>query len=722
MSSRHGVASGGPIRQPGPRRGAESSARHRWIAWLGALTLVWSGLLAGLPAQLSPLREPQTAGPPELQLLVVPLTGVLGTQEIALCHRALREAAARHLGVVFRLDDAGGDAESAADVQGLLDHLEQVRATVATTAVVHGHVRGGAAYLALLCDQLYFLRDGDIGSITPMPTFFDQLEELSDESAERKRLRAYADELRQRLERRRTPPSSDALRLCEGMADPAMQLVRVRLRERGMETSRIVEASELTGLQAAGATILEQTKVTQPVVLTAAEADEVRLSQGVVQTMEQLCTDVLRVDPSTVGELEFAWSERMVGWLEWFQPALLVLGLVLLILEVKTPGVGLPGLLGTAFLALALFYNYLVGLAELTEILLFFLGIAALAVEIFLLPGLIVFGAVGFLSLVFSLILSRQTFVLPSTVSQHDILFHNLVHLTVLFVAVLVFASLLWRVLPKVPLLNRLYLPAPSPTFGGTAVAPSSAPERFAALVGAVGRASTVLRPAGVMVASGERYDVVTNGEFIDSGALVRVLEVRGNRILVERADAGGAGGAEGGSVGLVLLLALVGLLLLVGEVFFVSFGVLTLLSGAALFGSVFLAFQDGNGFGMTMLVAEAVLAPLVLWGAFRILPRTPFGRALMLEGPRHEEVAGGAMDPALRDLPGKHGVTVSRLRPAGFARIDGRKVDVVTRGELLEQGSPIRVIEVVGNRVVVKLDEQPGAAAASNESQGVME
>jgi membrane-bound serine protease (ClpP class) len=50
--------------------------------------------------------------------------------------------------------------------------------------------------------------------------------------------------------------------------------------------------------------------------------------------------------------------------------------------------------------------------------------------------------------------------------------------------------------------------------------------------------------------------------------------------------------------------------------------------------------------------------------------------------------------------------MVVATLRPAGIARIDGRRVDVVSRGEMIESGSPVRVLSVEGNRVVVVRDE----------------
>ncbi len=666
------------------------------LSCLLALLLVF----AACGGNLRPLQDSAPEQAPRVQLLVVPVSGVLGTQELALCLRALRQAEQQGCNVAFRFEDAGGDNEEHADVQALLDQIGRVRGKVGTTAILRGRVRGGAAYAALLCDQLWFLRSGDIGSIAPMPTFSEQLAQWTDESAEAQRFRAFGEEMGKRLAQRSTKLPADAARLCVGMIDPTLALVRVRLRERGLEASRIVDQRELTGLQAAGATILEQTEVTRPVVLTDKEAEEARIAAGVVQSMEQLCADVLGLDPKDCYELEYAWIERMVSWLELFQPAFLVLGLVLLVLELKTPGVGLPGLFGSAFLVLALFYNYLVGLAEIPEIALFFLGIAALAVEIFLLPGVVVFGAVGFVCLVASLVLSRQTFVLPSSVPEQEILFHNLLQLTFLFVVVIVFASVMWRVLPRIPVLNRLCLPPPPPP-GPAAVRPSDpgAAQKLAALAGKTARAATVLRPSGAVELDGDRYDVVTEGEFVEAGALVRIVAVHGNRIVVERLQ----DDSQRGSTGVLLLIAVLGIVLLVAEVFFVSFGVLTLLSGGALVTAVFLAFQESQALGVSFLVGEAIVAPLALWQAFRLMPRTRIGRALMLEGPKHEEVHGAATDSELAGLVQKRGVTLSPLRPAGFARIEGRKVDVQTRGEMLDQGVEVEVVEAQANRVVVR-------------------
>ena len=53
--------------------------------------------------------------------------------------------------------------------------------------------------------------------------------------------------------------------------------------------------------------------------------------------------------------------------------------------------------------------------------------------------------------------------------------------------------------------------------------------------------------------------------------------------------------------------------------------------------------------------------------------------------------------------LVGLEGVTATMLRPGGFATIGGRRIDVVTAGEMIEVGVPVEVIEVEGYRVQVR-------------------
>ena len=655
------------------------------------------------------------------QVLVVSLTGKLGTTELARCHRALRVAEERGCSyVVLRLSDAGSLGEDPGDLQSLFDHVES--SEVATVAVLRGRVVQGAAALALVCDQAYCMKGVQWGEVE------DQGKELEDyltedpDSALNQRLDALRAMMTGRLDARRNALGEDGRKLALAMVDPRLQLISATVREGGLERQRILDQAEFTALQQraqepGGPEVFGDARLTRPLSVDAMTAADFGLSSGTLQGYDQLA-EVLAIDRERMGELAVNWAEKMVEWLELLQPFLLAAGFLLLLIEVKTPGTGLPGLLGCVFLGFALFYSYLVGLAEVTEILVFFLGIAAIAVELFLLPGTVIFGVVGFLCLMLALVLSQQSFVLPSNAVEEDVLLWNLANLVLLFLVVGAGAFVAWRLLPYVPVLNKMMLAGPG---ARAEPASNSAPselgltyDRLAELVGRVGTAATVLRPTGLMELDGDRINVVTEGEFLEAGQAVRVLFVRGNRVVVgaddapapESCGASGDRSGEDGSVGLVFLLVVVGLLLIFLEVLFVSMGALGIGAAGCLLGSIFLAFQVSLPFGIGVTVFEALAAPAVLFLSFKVLPKTPFGKRLILSGPPTDG-AGGAADDSLASLAGKRGVTVSPLRPAGFARIDGRKVDVVTRGEMIADGVDIVVLDARANRVVVAAAER---------------
>ncbi len=150
-----------------------------------------------------------------------------------------------------------------------------------------------------------------------------------------------------------------------------------------------------------------------------------------------------------------------------------------------------------------------------------------------------------------------------------------------------------------------------------------------------------------------------------------------------------------------------IGLLLIVAELLFPSFGALGLMAGLFIIGSVAYAFSQDSDLGVGFLAATCVLVPAMIFVGFRLLPLSPFAKHLVAKG--FTFVDGAAVDRRDAALVGREGRVDSLLRPAGTVTIDGRRVDVVTRGEAIEAGARVRVIEVEGNRVVV-------AAIASHE------
>jgi len=137
------------------------------------------------------------------------------------------------------------------------------------------------------------------------------------------------------------------------------------------------------------------------------------------------------VSPDTgvyeVIRIEQNWSETMVRFIGSIAPILMMIGLAALYMEMKAPGFGVPGIIGIICLAIVFLNQYMVGLADYTELLVIGFGLVLMGIEVFVLPGFGVAGFAGIVCLAVGLILSLQGFVLPdpSIPWQLDILVNN---------------------------------------------------------------------------------------------------------------------------------------------------------------------------------------------------------------------------------------------------------------------------------------------------------
>jgi membrane-bound ClpP family serine protease len=157
-------------------------------------------------------------------------------------------------------------------------------------------------------------------------------------------------------------------------------------------------------------------------------------------------------------------------------------------------------------------------------------------------------------------------------------------------------------------------------------------------------------------------------------------------------------------------LLLLLGLTLVVAEVFIPSGGILSVLSISSLVAGITMAFYyRGIEVGFVFLTITAVLVPGALTLAFRWWPHTPMGRRLLLDVPTSEEVLPDTPQRrTLRQLVGKLGVAKTVMLPSGAIQVDGQLIDALSEGMPIEAGQTVRVIEVRGNRVVVRPSDEP--------------
>ena len=150
----------------------------------------------------------------------------------------------------------------------------------------------------------------------------------------------------------------------------------------------------------------------------------------------------------------------------------------------------------------------------------------------------------------------------------------------------------------------------------------------------------------------------------------------------------------------LPIVLLLFGLAFIIAEIFIVSFGVLSLVALALIIGADVIAFEESAAYGWILVGLQVVLIPLTIKGAFRVLPKLPFGRRMLLDGPSTPKA--GAF-PDLEGLDGRHGRALTDLRPSGKADIDGRRISVVAIGRMIPQGTELVVSEVEGSEVRVR-------------------
>ncbi len=600
--------------------------------------------------------------------------------------------------LILDIDTPGGEIQRMEEIVALLQQFEGQ--PVDTVAFVRNQAYSAGAVIALACKRIWVAPRANIGAIVPV-IGGGVLGLIEDEVRAK-----YLSAMRAEVSKIASHHGATVQKLAEAMVDPALQVVAMRVRGKdGLIRSEVLGKDDAEVLRnSEGVEVLEERVFDmRPLVLNADECLTYRVAEGRAASLDQLATELdIAAQPLRI---ETNWSEELAGFLHSIRMFLMIGGILMTVIALKTPGTGVPEAL--AVLCFVFFFagQFLVGLAAWTEILIFVVGIALILVEFFVLPGMLVFGVLGFLAVVTALFLSLQSFALPSNSLQDDVMTSNLSSLLVAIGIVIVLTLLFSRFLPKIPFFNKLLLDASK---GGESLSTTATEERRSSpLVGRVGVTLTELRPAGRVEVDGEPYDVVSSGGFHEVGVRVEVIEARGNRIVVQPLEEAQDGAREGGVVAIhwLVFMLFCGLLLMIAEVFFVSFGVFGTAAAALTVSTVFLAFQHGTGVGTTFLTAVLLLAPVVVIFAFRILPQTSFGRRLILAGPSGKSTA---QERGLGAAIGKRGEAVTPLRPVGTIVVEGRRYDAMTRGEPLESGAAVEVLRVELGQLVVKRVDVP--------------
>lgn len=151
----------------------------------------------------------------------------------------------------------------------------------------------------------------------------------------------------------------------------------------------------------------------------------------------------------------------------------------------------------------------------------------------------------------------------------------------------------------------------------------------------------------------------------------------------------------------LTFLLFLFGILLLIAEVFIPDFGLIGII-GALLLGFGYFSNRAdlwGSVMDLSLaLIIAVITAYVLLKKGYRFLP----GKNLVL-GSALKSNRGYSTGKNYQEYLYEKGTALTTLRPSGKVEINGRTLDVVSDGKIIQEGSSVEVVHVEGIKIIVR-------------------
>lgn len=422
------------------------------------------------------------AQPERPHVYVMPVDGTIDLGLAPFLDRALRQAQQDGAAaVVLEINTFGGRVDAAVAMRDAL-----LNSKVRTIAFINQRAISAGALIALATNTIVMVEGGTIGAATPVqaggggpPTPVDE-----------KSVSYVRNEFRATAEVRKRPPL-----FAEAMVDSDVEIPKV-----------IAKGKLLT--------------------LTTSGALEHKVADFQAKTLEDALA-AAGLPNAEVRRMTETWAESLVRFITnpVLSSFLLSIGLLGLLVEIRTPGFGVPGSLGLLSLGLFFYGHWLVRLAGWEELLLISLGILLIVLEVLVIPGFTVAGVAGVLSLLAGLSLAMvgagaTVAIVINAIGQ------VLISLGISIVAALI----VFRLLPYTPMGRRLVLSTGMTAEAGYVSAPAS----DYTWLGRHGTAISPLRPAGIAEVEGHRIDVVSDGTYVEAGSIITVTRIEGNRIVVQ--------------------------------------------------------------------------------------------------------------------------------------------------------------------------------------------
>jgi membrane-bound serine protease (ClpP class) len=427
---------------------------------------------------------------------IIPIKKMIEPALLYVVRRGVDEAVRNKAdAIIFEMDTPGGAVNAAEGIIGTITKTE-----IPTYTFVENDAYSAGAIIALATPNIYMAPGSVIGAATPMMMSpMGGVQEMPDEVQE-KMTSAVAAMVRAAAE--------------QGGYDPQLAEAMVRA---DMEYSVNGEV-----ISKAGRLLTLTNKEAEQLV---GEDKHPLLSKGTVEDVDALLK-VIGLPNAEKRILVVTAAEKLARLIAGIAPILMIIGLGGLWLEIKTPGFGIFGILGITCLLLFFFGHHLAGLSGMEDVLLFALGVILLAIEVFVTPG---FGVMGFsgLLLIFVSFISAMSERMPGSWRPIDFSpeTFSIPFLKVMlsFLGSIALVTVAGKFLPETRMFRSLTLGSVVPD-----------PVEDTTLLGLEGVAHSDLRPGGTAYFDGRKIDVVTLGDYITRESPIRIMEVHGNRIVVE--------------------------------------------------------------------------------------------------------------------------------------------------------------------------------------------
>jgi membrane-bound serine protease (ClpP class) len=415
------------------------------------------------------------------------------------------------------IESLGGSPADSGVLVNFLLTLDPSR--VRTVAYVPKEARADAALIALACDQLVMQPKAILGGP-------GALEISKDDAALLSQL------IRQSL----APHKGRSWSLMAALIDPDLEVYRcTHLGEVDFFSSEELAQQPNPAQWEKGPKVSLHNV---PLKLDGNQALQMRLANAVAANFGEFKQHYgLEKDPALV---EPGWADQFIEALGSRGVAILLLfiGAAGLYFEFHTPGLGIGAFVALVCFVLFFWSQFLQASPGWFISLLFLAGVACILLEVFVIPGFGIFGLGGGAMIILSLVLASQILVMPRSAQQTAEMHRSLLLIGGVTAALFAAALFARKWLPHAPILSHMIL-APPEDEERESISHRELLVDLHELIGVQGVTATPLMPAGKARFGDSVIDVIADGDMIEPGKSVEVVEVRGNRVLVREVIVG---------------------------------------------------------------------------------------------------------------------------------------------------------------------------------------